>query len=587
MPKTVIDYRQLAVILNDRSPFLLNQQLKRGYKVVRNLEFGAPSLQKTSLPGVFCDNAKISFVYGREMTDTLAAWVSAGFVCGPFTQPPLEKFRVNSLLMVPQTDKVRPVLNVSLPKDRSFNDNIDNFQLEKVTMTSARQFSYSILLAGKDSVMSKYDQKDAYKNVPAPISDLRLQGFSWLGKFFIETQQIFGARTAVSNFDVLGKSILDIVLTMCDIPKILVHRQLDDVPVVAPAGSKLCEEFSEQYKMICGKIGVKLAADFPHNEKSFSNSTHGKVLGIDFDTTNLTWKLPVDKSDRAFSDIFIFLNSEFVTLDQCRSLTGRLLDIGLMCPFICLFKRNILDLLHSAEESDSNAVFVTSAAKDDLYVWWAVISAAVKGLPIASEMSAPTLRHKTFTSDAAGMSSNSRKIGKVGAGCIGLDEMGRLCLATQIWWNSQTLDTCLDEKGCRYGDKMTTLEFAGLMVPFLVMPNQLRNQHVVIQVDNISCCYGWGNGSVKGDLSASILIRALGLIAAKLSTIIHIVHLPRNSVWESKFADRLTRSETTSCQDSCTVRSFGNLQVPAVFRDWIDNPSQDWSFCTKLLEVIK
>jgi hypothetical protein len=31
------------------------------------------------------------------------------------------------------------------------------------------------------------------------VKDLRLQGFSWLGKFFVETRQVFGAKTSVCN----------------------------------------------------------------------------------------------------------------------------------------------------------------------------------------------------------------------------------------------------------------------------------------------------------------------------------------------------------------------------------------------------
>ena len=44
---------------------------------------------------------------------------------GPFIFPPLKKFRVNPLKMVPQHNKVRPVLNVSSPIGSSFNDNAD------------------------------------------------------------------------------------------------------------------------------------------------------------------------------------------------------------------------------------------------------------------------------------------------------------------------------------------------------------------------------------------------------------------------------------------------------------------------------
>ena len=110
-----------------------------------------------------------------------------GFVAGPFSAPPLPLFRVNPLMVVEQKGKIRPVINVSSPPGRSFNDNINLTSMEKVFMSSPKKFSYSVLAAGKNSIMTKFDMKDAYKNVPCNIADLRLQGFQWGGKYFAET----------------------------------------------------------------------------------------------------------------------------------------------------------------------------------------------------------------------------------------------------------------------------------------------------------------------------------------------------------------------------------------------------------------
>ena len=98
-----------------------------------------------------------------------------------------------------EKSKVRPVLNVSSPPGRSFNENIDQASMERVYMSSAQKFSYSIITAGRGGIMTKFDMKDAYKNVPCNIEDLRLQGFEWCGKYFAELLQIFGAKSAVPN----------------------------------------------------------------------------------------------------------------------------------------------------------------------------------------------------------------------------------------------------------------------------------------------------------------------------------------------------------------------------------------------------
>jgi hypothetical protein len=108
-------------------------------------------------------------------------------------------FRVNPQIAVVQPGKVRPVLDVSSPQGVSFNLNVDKFRTEKVQMASAKKFSQVLLDCGKNAKMSKHDLVAAYKQVPCKVSDLRLQGFQWLGKFFVETRQVFDAKTSVCN----------------------------------------------------------------------------------------------------------------------------------------------------------------------------------------------------------------------------------------------------------------------------------------------------------------------------------------------------------------------------------------------------
>jgi hypothetical protein len=85
------------------------------------------------------------------------------------------------MMAVEQRDKIRIVMNLSGPEGESFNDAINELALEKVSMSSARLFGYSVVECGIGARMWKYDMVDAYKTIPAATSDLRLQGFTWLG----------------------------------------------------------------------------------------------------------------------------------------------------------------------------------------------------------------------------------------------------------------------------------------------------------------------------------------------------------------------------------------------------------------------
>ena len=145
-PQTKVNVQELESMVKDvtASGLFSPSQTARAYKVLENLREGAPSHQKLTLPGCYVENAKATIKYGREVTDTVAYWVQNKFVVGPFDYPPLPKFRVNPIVAVVQDDKVRPVLNVSSPDSESFNSNIEKLRLEKIKMSSARNFRFKV-----------------------------------------------------------------------------------------------------------------------------------------------------------------------------------------------------------------------------------------------------------------------------------------------------------------------------------------------------------------------------------------------------------------------------------------------------------
>jgi hypothetical protein len=522
--------------------------------------------------------------YGEQVADTIANWVKNGFVAGPFDQPPLPNFRVNPLLAVDQGEKVRLVINMSSPKGLSFNDNVKQEGTEKVTMTSARNVSFTIVEAGKNALMSKLDKKDAYKLVPAPVEDLRLQGFSFGGKFFVETQQIFGSIKAVENFDRLGKTLEDTTVIETGTDPKWIHRQLDDVCCVSPASRSWCVDFTNRFLENCKELNIPLAKPCPGFEKAFTCSTYGKILGVFFDTKTLTWKLPDEKIQKTLSAIRKALETEKIELLPMQKLMGRLNDVSLMCPFLNGFKRPLNDILGSLQSGALSAE-LTQQAKRDLLVWAGFLTDDEKWAPICHKPVAPPLFRKEFTSDAAGAGKDST--GRVGCGNVGFDQDGMLFFASQIFWDGKNMLNKTDGKGASFRHKTTTLELIGTMLPFLFIPEKLANQHVVIKVDNIACFFGWENRSVNGDICASILIRALHLISAYLGCVVHFRHLPRMSTWDAKLADRLSRESTTLAEDRKLLSTFPPYKMPYCFEQWLKNPVEDFSLAESLLREIE
>jgi hypothetical protein len=84
-------------------------------------------------------------------------------------------------------------------------------------------------------------------------------------------------------------------------------------------------------------VNVKLAENCPKNEKAFENQKRGKVLGILFDSTDLSWAIPVSKMKKTLLSIRTVLYSSEVTLSDMQKLMGRLNHLAQMCNFMKIF----------------------------------------------------------------------------------------------------------------------------------------------------------------------------------------------------------------------------------------------------------
>ena len=582
--QTPVDIDMFEGLIEQVKPKFTIHQILRAKKCISFLRSGAPAFQIKELPPIFCKNVPSTAKHGQLVTDTIAVWIKKGFASGPFESPPLARFRVNPLIAVEQHGKIRPVLNVSDPAGRSFNDNVDRNGVEKVYMSSAKDFGYSLCKAGVSANFSKFDLSDAYKNIPCKSSDFRIQGFFWLGRYFFETQQIFGAISSVGNYDTFGHTVEDVALAISETPAELTHRRLDDIPTVSPVSKSWCEDFSKVYSEICDSINVKLAPDCPNKDKAFRNEKEGKVLGIIFRSSDLSWTYPAEKRLKCLNAIAKLLAGENVDLLFMQKLLGRLSDICQMCPFMRCFKRQIIDFMMYLQSNTDILAPAPESTRSDLLVWAGMLSLS-EWLPVPREPCGPPLRYKLFTADAAGVADGKVNDG-AGVGGVGLDEDGVIISCFQVLWDDDMINFKKDSKGARFGSKTSTLEMVGIVLPFLLCPNFLHNQHVVFSTDNIGCYFGWLNMSVSGDITASILVKAVLLMSSFLGTTVHVLHVPRKSSWENIVADKLSREKSTDYAVKRLLNSFGPTVVPEFFSEWLKDPVEDWSLPMKCLEYV-
>jgi hypothetical protein len=593
-PETAINVEKMRMYLNMYQNKLSIQQWNRGQRLLHSLVFGAPSFQKTSLPPITVPNAPSAFIHGKCLTEKIASWIESGFVAGPFSCPPMTGFRSNALIAIERNGSVRPIVNMSEPEGSSFNDNLDKNKIEKVYMATAKSFSYKIIEAGAGCLMSKYDLKDAYKNIPAKKEDWHLQGFSWLNKYFFETKMIFGGTPSVANFDILGSTLVELGVAQSGIPRNMVSRTLDDIPVISPVGKPYTFRFGRLFKRMCEDCGVKLAKNCPLNMKAFEHKKKGMVLGIIFDTEKLEWSLSEEKADRFITKMQNFIGSDYADLKQTQSVMGVINDMAQLCPLLKCYKATGNRFMASFKDDKEILLKVDQQTKDDVNLCIKVALAAVDGLPIAHRPAGIALWPEVFYSDAAGAKFVMHRGQRVNLSIEndrGVAVINVLNNAVSWWtrtiWPMKFLNEYLDEKGCSYGSKTATLEALGVLLPFLCIPEQLAGRSVVIYVDNMAVVYGWRNGYVKMDQTASILIRAVHLAALYLGVLLHVEHMPRCSDEWSVLADSLSRKSSTSYQDRARLRFSRKSYTPKLVSDWLNEPVVDWELPNVFLELIK
>jgi len=597
-PESRIRVSELRRRVKALEPEMTVHQRKRAERACRDLIVGADACQRGPLPSLIVPNCSSAYDNGPMLTDKIATWVNCGFVAGPFKDRPLRNMRANPLMAVERNNSIRPVINMSAPAGRSFNDNVQHSKLEKVYMATAQSFSYSLVEAGRFAVFSKFDLKDAYKNVPARMADWCLQAFRWLGRWFIELKEVFGAVTSVCNFDRVANTVTLLAAMKAAIPWRWIHRCLDDIVVVGPASSGYSKRFGDQLVDLCKNTNVLLADICPKNEKSFMNQTEGVVLGIRFNSRDMEWSLPSDKADDLTVKLLAIVNSESCGLKQMQKALGSVNHLAQMCPFVKAFRSPANEFVSRFNGSDMLMLEIPQQVKADFCTILRISMTAREGLPIPMPIpegpSGVPLFHLRFISDAAG-SSYSKQNGVMvatnlpndrGVASLGLDPDLKVWYKCIARWPISFISRDVDSKGCKFGSKTTTLEAVGLLLPFITVTKILKGRHVVLEVENTGVVHSMRKRSCTKDMTAAIIVRAIHVISFWLGCVVHVVHTPRDSTAQSVLADRLSRRLTTASCHLEAIREADNYTVPSVLLEWLENPLEDWKLVERLLDHV-
>jgi hypothetical protein len=570
-----------------RPTWTIHQQAV-GDSALQSLLQGALPHFRLHLPPISVSNTTTAIRYGEWVTDTIASWIKSGFVAGPFSSPPYPNFRTNALHAVEQHDKIRPVLNLSAPDNRSYNDALNKFCLPKAVMTSARLFSYSLLRAGRNAIFSKFDQKTAYKNVPQHPSLWPLQGFRWLGKFFFDTTTTFGSTASVSQFDTFAATLQNMALSLTSGELIATHRQLDDLIVIGRVSSPACALFTESYQWLCAYLNVKLASPDINKEKAFYNSTVGLVLGIVFDSKTLSWSLPDYKLAKYLYSIDCLLASPTCTLSHLQHLLGFLNDFSHFCDFMHIFKTPLLLFIRQFKDDLQLHLPLPTAVRSDILVWRAAILSAAKSLPIGPPPTAPPFTALIFYTDAAAgvyplMGTYPHLFPARGVAAVAGSDVNSIWAVIRLVWPPSLLSTARDHRGQFFGHKSTTLEAIGFLLPLLAFPKFCRHRQIVFITDSHPLWSDWPSKHTASDPETSLILRCIAVLSAYLQCNIHVLREKRCSTPMSSLADTYSRCDAAPTHPHLQPTYLPLQHHPALYA-WLRNPLLDWTLPLHLLD---
>ena len=531
-------------------------------------------------------NAASAIAAGHRISDALVSHMKKGVIAGPFKRPPFDYQKVNGIMAVEKPDgSVRLVINLSAPKGRSFNDGIDTNRLYPAKMDTPRSVALAVESAGPGARMLKKDMKNAYKYIAIRREDWPLQVVRWLGHYFVEITAIFGSATSVGSFDRFHEAILvDLVLPKCDIPKPLVLRTLDDVPVISPQTSTWLEQFDREYEDTCKALNIELAPSEKDAEKAFVNVTRGTIFSVTVDTLDKVWFLPQPKRLRLFHDLIQLAGQVEAPLAQLEMVNGKIQHFSMLIPCGRFFKMHLLRWVNFSEDK-SVIIPVSMELQNDLKWWACMVRVSSLGLPITTITRHPPIYHLHYTSDAAGTSENPFEQG-MDKGVASLrwktDQLDTF-LAVLCWpKNIQIGELAPDGKSMAH--KTMTLELVGVLLPLVMDLPSMVGQAVVCDTDNIGAVETWWKGHSNADELASTLVRAMFHICAAGGIQLYLRWIPRNSTEAAVIVDSFSKGSLEYATRFPTPIKLP--KPPRTLMKWLRQPKVDDDLGPNLLDEI-
>ena len=113
-------------------------------------------------------------------------------------------------------------------------------------------------------------------------------------------------------------------------------------------------------------------------------------------------------------------------------------------------------------------------------------------------------------------------------------------------------------------------------------------KNVVFRIDNMAVLFGWYNGYVKNNKSASEVLRSVHYLSGSMGTTVNVEHVDRVSDDLAELADQLYRKEHSSRGVAAhALEQADRRSVEGSLIDWLRNPCGDLDLCWALLRKMR
>ena len=524
-------------------------------------------------------NSPSVYQYGDRVADSLQQWIDDGIAIGPLREEevPWDNITISPMMVrLKPTGAARIIVNMSSPHTvngpGSVNIGIDGSEFE-AKMSSTAKFVESLARVGVGALICKSDWNQAYKHAHVREEDIKLQFIEFGGRFFAELRLVFGAISSPGIYDDLAKIVVSLACLKAGFPKELVQQHLDDVCACGPANDGRIFEFDKAYREVCDLVGVSLA-DRSDPDKSFAPTTSGIVLGVVYDTVDWTWSIREDKLARICDMLNkVVEGKEDINVQHMLSLSGKLVDIKMLikggkfhlghilaAANSTMDKQQILDISHMCRaECDWWIINVQTGAHKSLIrrPWTGISASAIKSW-----------------TDAAGGS-----LGKVGHGVGGI-------IPPHSWfylpWPQWLNKSHTNSQGVKFSRKLTCLELLGPLVTLCVAPDMIRNQHLVVYVDNQGSCDIFRKGYSTSCFYSGTVVRAMHEVADGLNCTLHVVKITRCSDAGALAADMLSKADFRGFNKLMPGRNASPAVIPKAILEWVQDPTVSLSLGEKI-----